>query len=79
VYRRVLSSGELTRVTDETVGVSGLTPTSPALAVASQSGAVAFTTFTDGVYRIRMLDDCGRCVIVDAAQASSSPEITDER
>jgi len=78
VYRQVLSSGELTRVTDEPVGVSGLTPTSPALAVASQSGAVAFTTFTDGAYRIRMLDDCSRCAIVDAAQASTAPEITEE-
>ena len=78
VYRRVLATGELTRVTDEAFGVSGLTPTSPALAVASQSGAVAFTTFSDGVYRIRMLDDCSRCV-VEAALASTSPETTDER
>ena len=79
VYRRVLATGELTRVTDEAVGVSGLTPTSPALAVASQSGAVAFTTFSDGVYRIRMLDDCSRCAIVDEARASTTPAITDER
>ena len=79
VYRRVLAGGELTRVTDETAGVSGLTPTSPALAVASESGAVAFTAFSDGVYRIRMLTDCSRCAIVDETEASAAPAIADER
>ena len=79
VYRRVLTSGELTRVTDEAAGVSGLTPTSPALAVASHSGTVAFTTFTDGAYRIRMLDDCARCAVVDESEAVAAPHSTDER
>jgi hypothetical protein len=73
VYRHTLVGGELVQVTDEAAGVSGLTPTSPALAVASNSGTVAFTAFTDGAYHIRMLDDCSRCSPVTAAAAAPVP------
>jgi Tol biopolymer transport system component len=61
VYRRALATGDVVQVTNDDGGVSGLTPTSPALAVASRSGTVAFTAFDNGAYRIHVLDDCSRC------------------
>jgi Tol biopolymer transport system component len=79
VYRRTLATGELVRVTDEPAGVTGITPTSPALAVASQSGTVAFTAFVNGAYRIQLVDGCGDCPIVSndsvvAVQAGTGRE-----
>ena len=47
------TSRTVTRVTG---GISGITATSPALAVASQSGALAFSLFRDGRYEIRTMD-----------------------
>jgi hypothetical protein len=67
VYRRTLGTGELIRVTSEDAGVTGITSTSPALAVAARSGTVAFTAFVNGTYRIRLLDGCGDCSPADAA------------
>ena len=64
IYRRHLTTGELVRVTNEQAGVSGITPTSPALAVAADSGTVAFTAFTNGAYRIRIVEGCGACAVV---------------
>ena len=64
VYRRTLATGELMRVTNEQAGVSGITATSPALAVAADSGTVAFTAFANGAYRIRIVDGCGECAVV---------------
>jgi Tol biopolymer transport system component len=64
VYRRTLATGELMRVTSEQAGVSGITATSPALAVAADSGTVAFTAFANGAYRIRIVEGCGACAAV---------------
>ena len=64
VYRRTLATGELMRVTNEHAGVSGITATSPALAVAADSGTVAFTAFANGAYRIRIVEGCGECAVV---------------
>ena len=56
VYRAVLASGELRQVTDVAGGVSGITSTSPALAVASRAGTLAFSVYRDGRYEIETLD-----------------------
>ena len=70
VYRRNLRTSELHQVTDTAAGVSGITATSPALAVAARSGAVAYTVFQDGGYQIRLLPDCSACVAVNQAEAT---------
>lgn len=57
VYRAVLASSELRRVTEVTGGVSGITSTSPALAVASQAGTLAFSVYRNGRYEIETLDE----------------------
>jgi len=56
VYRAAPGSGELRRVTDVAAGVSGITATSPALAVASKAGTLAFSVYQDGRYDIALLD-----------------------
>ena len=55
VYRAQLTTGELRQVTSVAGGISGITATSPALAVASQAGTVAFSVYEDGRYEIRTL------------------------
>ncbi len=45
VYRYFLADGRVVRITDEVVGVAGITPLSPCLSVAAKSGDVTFTAF----------------------------------
>ncbi|PYR82409.1 MAG: hypothetical protein DMF87_01705 [Acidobacteria bacterium] len=56
IYRVDLASGDIRRVTSETGGISGITATSPALAVASSSGKLAFNAYRDGRYEIQTLE-----------------------
>jgi WD40-like Beta Propeller Repeat len=66
IYRVALAGGEVSQVTDVQTGVSGITALSPAIAVASSAGTVAYTVYRDGVYEIRTLGttDSGRPTIV---------------
>jgi hypothetical protein len=57
VFRVSLDSGELRQVTEVPSGVSGITATSPALAVASRAGTLAFSVYLDGRYEIETLDE----------------------
>ena len=56
VYRLSLDGGPIARVTNASSGVTGITPLSPALSVASSSGALAFSVFVADGYQIRGLD-----------------------
>ena len=64
VFRAAIASGELRQVTDVDSGVSGITATSPALAVASAAGTIAFSVYENGQYGIRLVSDCGACDLV---------------
>jgi dipeptidyl aminopeptidase/acylaminoacyl peptidase len=55
LYRMELG-GELSQVTRVATGVSGITPLSPALSVASRSGRVLFSVFEDTAYAIHTLE-----------------------
>jgi Tol biopolymer transport system component len=55
VYRLDMPEGELTQVTNVVTGVTGITATSPALSVATRTGAVAFSVYRDGRYEIETL------------------------
>ena len=57
VYRTDIPSGHVRRITDVVGGVSGVTATSPALAVASRSGMLAFSVYRDGRYDIETLGE----------------------
>jgi Tol biopolymer transport system component len=52
VYRAPSGGGDLAQVTTIATGVSGITALSPALAVASRAGTVAFTVYQGGTYSI---------------------------
>src|SRR5436190_3512904 len=67
IYRVDLTSGDIRRVTSETSGISGITATSPALAVASSSGKLAVNAYRDGRYEIQTLEQ---------ASAESAPIVT---
>lgn len=75
VYRVELASGDIRRVTSETGGVSGITATSPALAVASSSGKLAFNAYRDGRYEIQTLEQSSAesAPIVTAGIATKAP------
>jgi Tol biopolymer transport system component len=57
VYRVASTGGEATPLTALPTGVSGITPLSPALSVARDSGATVYTVFRNGAYEIRVLDN----------------------
>jgi hypothetical protein len=57
VYRYVPGIDEVRQVTSVTGGVSGITATSPSLAVASKAGTLAFSVYRNGSYEIQTLDD----------------------
>jgi len=57
VYRVELESDDLRQVTSVDTGVTGITATSPALAVASRAGTLAFSVYTNGRYDIHTLEE----------------------
>ena len=56
VFRVELASGEIRQVTAVSGGITGITATSPSLAVASASGKLAFSAYGDGRYEIQTLE-----------------------
>ena len=57
VYRFAPELDEVRQVTSVTGGVSGITATSPSLAVASKAGTLAFSVYRNGSYEIQILDE----------------------
>jgi Tol biopolymer transport system component len=60
VYRLDLDSRDVARLTNVAGGVSGLTPTSPALSVARSAPVLAYTVFRAGKYDIEFMRDGAR-------------------
>jgi Tol biopolymer transport system component len=56
IFRMSLGSSDLYRVTDVPTGVSGVTPTSPALSVARDASVAAFTVYQSGGPQLVVLD-----------------------
>ena len=59
-YRLDIGSGRAVPVTSAITGVAGVTPTSPALSVASRSGAAALSVFREGGFEIHIVDSEGQ-------------------
>jgi Tol biopolymer transport system component len=78
VFRTDLGSSSIHRVTNVETGVSGITPTSPALSVARQAAVVAFTVYERGRPQLAVLDGAsaiaGQPVVIDAPAAVANPE-----
>jgi Tol biopolymer transport system component len=56
LYRVSLATGDVAQLTTVGTGLSGITNTSPALSVASQSGVASFSVYEGGKYDIFTLD-----------------------
>jgi len=56
VFRLSLADGDIRQITAVRGGVSGITATSPAIAVASSTGTLAYSVYRAGRYEIRTLD-----------------------
>jgi hypothetical protein len=72
VYRVALSGGTPAQVTDVQTGVSGITATSPALAVASTAGTIAVSVYTDGKYSLYGVDPAGSAPRSNVARQSAA-------
>jgi Tol biopolymer transport system component len=73
LYRLALDSGAIAQVTNVGTGLSGITSSSPALSVASKSGAVAFSVYEGGKYDIYAIDGAERGTAVSTAAAADRP------
>jgi hypothetical protein len=79
VYRFDVAADELRQVTDVTGGVSGITATSPSLAVAASAGTVAFSVYRNGSYELQTVDavraaEARLIATPDAAVAAATPD-----
>jgi hypothetical protein len=55
-YRMELASHQATKLTDETTGVAGITPLSPALSIAQNGQRAGVSIFHDSGYEIHVID-----------------------
>ena len=75
VYRLQLASGNVSRVTHVSTGVSGITDISPAMSVAPATGRMLFSVFEDQGYAVFGLDSArthGDPVVLGTTVASAS-------
>jgi WD40 repeat protein len=80
VYRMQLGSGDVTEVTTVGTGISGITSTSPAMSVASDTGTVAVSVYDDGRYDIYTLDGTRTTTLAErAVYAGALPPVQNRR
>jgi hypothetical protein len=77
VYRYERAANTLRQVTNVTGGISGITATSPSLAVASGSGTLAFSVYRNGSYEIHTLEGrrAAQSLVLNPA---AQPEVEEE-
>jgi Tol biopolymer transport system component len=75
VYRMELVTRELRQVTHVAGGVSGITATSPALGVASRTGAIAFSVYNRGRYQIHTLSEFKAIAMATAVKPYAPPRV----
>lgn len=57
IYRIDISTGDIEQVTNILTGITGITPLSPALTVARETGRMMFAVFESGLYTVYALDE----------------------
>jgi WD40 repeat protein len=75
IYRLQIASGNVTRVTRISTGISGITDISPAMSVAPTTGRMLFSVFEDQGYAVFGLDSTrtrGEPVVLGTTVASAS-------
>jgi hypothetical protein len=76
VFRVGMTSSELVQITSVDTGVSGVTPTSPAISVAAAAPVVAFTVYERGRPQLAVLDTAADARVVHpSAPAETKPGI----
>ena len=74
IYRVTLADGSVERLTRIKTGVSGITPDSPALSVAAESGRIAFSVFHQLQFHVYTLPpDAPATAVTRVADASAQP------
>jgi Tol biopolymer transport system component len=77
VYRLDVASGAIARITDSSSGVTGMVDSSPALSLARQASALAFTVYGEGQYQIHIMRGdaalAGTPLVSAAGSAASMP------
>jgi hypothetical protein len=73
IYRYTPADGKIERITHVQTGVSGITETSPAMTVASQTGELAFSLYEDDNYNIYALPASPGGIAVAATAAAEAP------
>jgi Tol biopolymer transport system component len=56
IYRLTMGTGRASQVTDFRTGIAGITPTSPAISIASAGSRVAMSIFVNGGFEIQFAD-----------------------
>lgn len=67
IYRLAVASGEVTRLTTSATGISGISNASPAISLATSTGALVFSVFDRGGFAIRALDTRSPSMVVAEA------------
>ncbi len=75
IYRMTLANRAVTRVTSSATGISGITDASPAISLATSTGALVFSVFDRGGFGIRSLDTRAPNVVVAEQPASTSASV----
>ena len=73
VFRLDLASAAVSQVTSITTAVAGVTPVSPALSVARDTGAIAFSVFRHGAYEVHRLDAPSPIEAAETLEATAGP------
>ena len=75
VFRLDLASAGVSQVTGVTTAVAGVTPVSPALSVARDTGAIAFSVFRNGAYEVHRIDAPSTVETAATLEAHSGPAV----
>lgn len=67
VYRMSIDGGPISQITSFATGIAGITSTSPALSMASNTGRLAFSVFEKGGAAIYVLDESDQVALVPPA------------
>lgn len=73
VYRVVAATGDIFRITNIDTGVSGVTPLSPAMSLAS-GGRLAFSVYRSGAYSVHTVRDLTGTVVATTADADEESQ-----
>jgi hypothetical protein len=76
VYSLDLATASVSQITRVTTAVAGVTPVSPALSVARDTGAIAFSVFRDGAYEVHRIESPSPADVAESLPVHHDPVAT---